>query len=107
MQKISIIGNVGQDAVLRTPTNGGEQFISFTVGCNESYTNAEGVKVEKTQWYDCVYRRIKLAPFIKKGDQIHLEGRPGFSMYDTKEGKKAISVTVNVQDITLLNNKRD
>lgn len=107
MQKLTLIGNVGADAVIRTSKAGGEQFLSFKVACNESYINKEGAKVEETNWYDCIYKRVKLAPFIKKGDQIHVEGKPEYSIYQDREGKSAIAVNVSVTDIALLNNKRD
>jgi single-strand DNA-binding protein len=107
MQKLTLIGNVGNEAVIRTPKAGGEQFLAFTVACNESYKNAAGEKIEKTVWYDCVYRRTQLAAYIKKGDQIHVEGTPSYSLYTDREGKQGIAVSVSVSDIHLLNNKGD
>jgi len=107
MQKITLIGNVGADAVIRTPRAGGEAFMSFKIACTESYKNTAGEKIENTTWYDCVYRRTNLAAYIKKGHQIHVEGRPEYSIYEDKEGKKVIAVNVSVSDITLLNNKKD
>lgn len=107
MEKLTIIGNVGSDAVIKTAKAGSEDFLKFSVACSQSYTNKDGEKIEKSTWYDCVYRRTQLAKYIKKGDQIHVEGIPSYSLYEGKDGKSSISLNLNVTDITLLNNKRE
>jgi len=50
MQKLVIIGNLGNDSKIVSSKNGGESFVSFSVACNEAYKNAEGTNVEKTTW---------------------------------------------------------
>jgi len=107
MQKLIIIGNVGGDAVIRTPKAGGESFLSFKVACTESYTNGQGEKVENTVWYDCTYRKTNLAAHIKKGHQIYVEGLPLYSIYQDKEGRPGVSINLAVRDIKLLNNKKE
>lgn len=107
MQKLTIIGNVGSDAVIRTPKAGGEGFLSFNVACNESYTNGNGEKIEKTVWYDCTFKKTNLAAYIKKGDQIYVEGKPEYGLYQDKQGQHFVTINLAVRDIRLLNNKKE
>lgn len=107
MQKLTIIGNVGADAVIKTTKAGGDSFLSFTVACTESYTNGQGEKITNTVWYDCTYRKTNLTAHIKKGHQIYVEGYPQYAIYQDKEGRAALSINLSIRDIRLLNNKKD
>lgn len=107
MQKLVIIGNLGSDAQVRTVSNGGEPFVSFSVGCNESYTDKEGNKQEKTTWYGCTYKHTRVAEFLKKGNQVYIEGMPNFKTYIAQDGKTYIDINVNVRVLEFLSSKKD
>lgn len=52
MKKLQIIGNIAKDAE-KKENKGGKTFLSFSVGINENYKDANGEWVDKTQWVNC------------------------------------------------------
>ena len=64
----TVIGHLGQDAVVRHWND--KQAISFSVAYNESYTDKDGTKHERTIWVNCTLWRdkdTKLANYLRKG----------------------------------------
>jgi single-strand DNA-binding protein len=103
MQQITIVGNVGKDAVVKS-TNGND-ITTFSVCVTESYNNAQGEKVEKSNWYGCVYRRKGVAQYIKKGDRILVQGELNPKIYVNDRRESSLDLTVNVGRIEFLTNK--
>lgn len=103
MQQITIVGNVGKDAVVKS-TNGND-ITTFSVCVTESYKNAQGEKVEKSNWYGCVYRRKGVANYIKKGDKILVQGNLNPKIYINDRREASLDLTVNVELIEFLSSK--
>jgi single-strand DNA-binding protein len=105
MIKLTVIGNLGRDAVVRDVN--GKSVISFSVAHTEKFKDSNGVQKEKTTWVECNYwsERTNLVPYIKKGNQVYVEGQPTIDIYESKDGQKAASVKLRVTQIQLLNNK--
>lgn len=91
VNKVLIIGNVGNDPTLKTFDNGGK-IVSFSLATNESYKNKQGEKVTNTQWHNVVFNMPKIVETIekhvKKGDMILVEGKINYRDYTDKEGQK-------------------
>ena len=51
--KVQLIGNLGQDPEI-VNLDGGKKLAKFSIATSESYKNAEGEKVEDTQWHNIV-----------------------------------------------------
>jgi single-strand DNA-binding protein len=52
MNKIIVIGNLGQDPSMRyTPT--GQVVTSFSVASNHKYRTTSGEQKEETEWFHC------------------------------------------------------
>lgn len=102
MQRIEIIGNIGQDC--KIVENGNTPFISFSVAVTERYKNSDGTDVESTQWYNCLYapKSTGVSKFLLKGKKVFVEGKPKFKTYTAKDGKAAIDVAVQVRSVELL-----
>jgi len=108
MLKMTLIGNIGQDAKIRE-TNG-RTSINFSVAENQKYTNSEGVKVEKTTWVNCTIWRdpgqsVKVAEFLLAGTKVYAEGRPAVHFYENKEKQQSISLDLHVINIELIGKK--
>ena len=87
MQVLSIAGNVGKDAVLRT-TPGGDKVLGFSVAVSNG-------KDKDATWYDCSVwgkRAESLESHIKKGGKLALSGRPTVRVH---EGKPYLGLSVN------------
>ena len=99
MNSLTIAGNVGRDAELRTTQNG-KKVAKFTVAV------AGRRKDDPATWFDCSLwgdRADKLAQYIRKGDRIAVVGD-----VSTREHNGKAYLQVNVRDVTLMGgNKRD
>lgn len=84
-------GRLGVDSELRT-SKSGKQYVSMRVASND-YVNGENV----TNWVNVTWpgeRAIKMQEHMKKGSFIHIHGTLKASLYDNKNGEKAISFDV-------------
>lgn len=104
MQKIQIIGNVGNDA--KIVTGNGSEFISFSVAVTERYTDRNGIATEQTSWYNCAYqtKTNEVAKFLTKGKKVFVEGKPRAKAY-LKNGEAIPDVGINVMALILLTPK--
>jgi single-strand DNA-binding protein len=103
--KLTVIGNLGRDAIVRDVQ--GKSVISFSVAHTEKFKDNMGVQKDKTTWIECNYwsERTNLVPYLKKGNQIYVEGQPNIDVYENKDGQKVASIKLRVTLIQLLNNK--
>ena len=92
MINLTIAGNVGKDAQLRT-TQGGEPVLGFSVAIDQG-KDKNGNKRDSV-WVSCSIwgkRAESLQTYITKGTKMVLSGRPGVNVY---EGKGSLTLSVN------------
>ena len=88
MKCVSIIGNLGANAVMRTASDG-KQLMSFNVAVN--------VKNGDPVWFNCVgAMREKLFPFLVKGQCVCVIGDLSAGIYNNK-----IDLGVNIDKVEL------
>ena len=90
LNTISLIGNVGKDPEIRF-TKTGEPIANFTVATSESWKDAAGQKVEKTEWHrlEVFGALAQIArDFVKKGKPVYVQGKIRYDEYVDKEGVK-------------------
>lgn len=98
-----IIGNLGSDA--RVETSNGRQFVSFSVGHNDRYTDKDGVEHDSTQWISCAMNGDggKLLQYLKKGRQVYVEGRTTTRVFSSeKERRMVAGVNLSVDHLELV-----
>lgn len=102
MIKLQIIGNLGKDCI--TNTVNGRNVINFSVAHTERYKDASGQQKDRTIWAECAYwtERTGIAPYLKKGTQVYVEGQPEVRTYTKNDGTSGASLTVRVQSVQLL-----
>ncbi len=105
MIKLTAIGNLGRDAVMNTVS--GKNVINFTVAHTEKFKDAQGNQKDKTVWVDCAYwtEKTGIAPYLKKGTQVYVEGQPDVRTYTTKEGVNGATLSLRVLSVQLLGSK--
>ncbi len=105
MIKMTAIGNLGKDAMLNNVN--GKNVINFTVAHTERYRDAQGNQKDKTTWVDCAYwtERTGIAPYLKKGTQVYVEGQPDVRTYTTKDGTNGATLTLRVSSVQLLGSR--
>lgn len=105
MIKLQVIGHLGKDCL--TKEVNGKPVISFTVAHSEKFKDAQGVQKEKTIWVDCSYwtEKTGIAPYLKKGTQVFVEGSPEVDAYMNKENQPTPALRLRVLNIQLLGSR--
>ncbi|WP_143305270.1 single-stranded DNA-binding protein [Chitinophaga vietnamensis] len=107
MIKMQLIGYLGRDAVKREVN--GVSVLNFSVAVTERFKNALGVLQERTTWADCsLWERDYLAPFLKLGTQVFIEGSPRVEGYvSNNTGEVSGALRIRVGQLQLLSRKDD
>ena len=107
MIKLQVIGNLGKDCV--TNTVNGKSVINFNVAHTEKFRNNQGVQQDKTIWVECAYwtDRTAIAPYLKKGTQVYVEGSPEVRTYPKNDGTTGVSLSLRVVSVQLLGTRGD
>ncbi len=102
MIKLQVIGNLGKDCV--TNTVNGKTVMNFTVAHTERFKDSSGQQKDRTTWVDCAYwsDRTGVAPYLKKGTQVYVEGTPDVRAFTRNDGTGGASLTLRVQSVQLL-----
>lgn len=106
MLKGIVIGNITADALIKS-VNGGNEFVTFTVASNRSYTNAQGMKVEAADFIDVIKNPSGVDPFLMKGTQVYVEGPISSSAWLDSTGQARASMQINAREVQLLGSKKD
>ena len=102
--KVQLIGNLGQDPEIVTLDNG-NKLAKFSIATSESYKNAQGKKVEETQWHNIVaWGKVAeiVENYLIKGKQVAVEGKLTHRSYETKAGEKRYVTEVRCNELLLL-----
>jgi single-strand DNA-binding protein len=105
MIKLQVIGNLGKDALVNNVN--GKTVINFNVAHTERFKDAQGNQKDRTTWVDCSYwtDRTAVAPYLKKGTQVYVEGTPDVRSYTTTDGRNGASLTLRISSVQLLGAK--
>lgn len=105
MIKLLVIGNLGKDCI--TNMVNGKNVINFNVAHSEKFKDAQGNQKERTTWVDCAYwtDRTAIAPYLKKGTQVYVEGSPEVKTYPKNDGSTGFSLSLRVMTVQLLGSK--
>ena len=115
LNKVLLIGNVGQDPEVRyldgNNGNGGNAKVAtIRLATSERYRDRNGEQRENTEWHSVVAWRnlADLAEnFIKKGTQIYVEGKIRSREYTDQTGAKRYRTEIIADNIQLLGRRSD
>ena len=102
MIKLQVIGNLGKDCI--TNSVNGKSVINFNVAHTEKFRDASGQQKDRTIWVECAYwtDRTAVAPYLRKGTQVFVEGSPEVRTYTKNDGTFGASLTLRVVNVQLL-----
>ena len=104
MIKMTVIGNIGADAVQRE-TNG-RKYTTFNVAVSTKYKNQDGTETERTTWISCARDgQSPVDQWLKRGRQVYVEGTPSVSMFTDNQGHPNCNLKLAVHRIELLGGK--
>ncbi len=97
-----LTGTLGADAEVKEVAN--HKVVNFRIAVHKDYKNAQGEKVEKTEWLQANLwknkdQSTKVAEYLKKGKKVYVEGEPGIDSYLSKEGEAKGALTISVKTI--------
>lgn len=109
LNKVMLIGHLGQDPEIRNLENG-VTLARFSLATTETFKNKNGERSSHTEWHSVVLWRglAEVAQkYLKKGDQIYVEGRIRSRSWEDKEsGAKRISTEITGDQMTMLGSKK-
>jgi single-strand DNA-binding protein len=108
LNKVTLIGNLGNDPEVRS-TTGGNRVATFSLATSRAWNDAAGAKQEKTEWHRCVVWNTKnsqladiVEKYVHKGDKIYVEGRIEYRQWQDKENQTRYSTEINVRELIML-----
>ena len=106
MIKLQVIGNLGRDCTVNNVN--GRTVINFSVAHTERFRDSTtGEMKPRTTWVECAYwsDRTGVAPYLKKGTQVYVEGTPDVRTYPKNDGTTGVSLSLRVQSVQLLGSR--
>ena len=107
VNKAILIGNLGGDPELRS-TPSGTPVATFTLATNESWTDRDGQKQERTEWHRIVAWG-KLAEicgqYLRKGRQVYIEGRLTTRSWEDRQGNQRKTTEIVAQQMLMLGSR--
>lgn len=107
LNKVMIIGNLGADPEMRYTANG-NAVTTFNVATNESWTDQQGERKERVEWFTVVTwnkTAENCAKFLNKGSSVFVEGRLQTRTWE-KDGQKHGRAEVIADRVNFLDGKR-
>ena len=101
MLKIEAIGNIGNDASIKSMNN--RDALSFSIAHSERRNGAE-----TTTWVECIYfcaNPERLQPYLTKGKNIHVRGNMNVSTWVDRSNATRVSVTCYVSELDFCGNR--
>ena len=107
VNKAILIGNLGSDPEVKyTPS--GVPVANVSLATNESWTDRNGERQERTEWHRLVFWR-KLAEivgqYLRKGSKVYVEGRIETRSWDDQNGQKRYTTEIVVNDMQMLDSR--
>jgi len=108
LNKIMLIGNVGQDPELRY-TPDGNPVANFSIAVNRRRRVGEDYK-DETEWFNivCFSRTAEnVNQYLTKGQKVYVEGRFQSSEYVGQDGNQRKSYEVIANEVTFLSTRSE
>ena len=107
VNKVILIGNLGQDPEVRYMSNG-NAVANVTVATSESWKDQQGQQQERTEWHRCVlYRRLAeiAGEYLKKGAKVYLEGKLQTREWQDQQGQKRYTTEIIINELQMLDGR--
>ena len=104
LNKVMLIGNLGQDPELRY-TQSGTAVLNLRLATNQRWKDQSGEWKDRTEWHSVIVwakRGEALNKILSKGSSIYVEGRLQTRSWEDKSGNKRYTTEIVAEDVILL-----
>jgi len=104
LNKVMLIGNVGNDPEIKT-TGGGTKIAKVSLATNRTFNDRSGQQQEKTEWHRLTFwdKMADLVDqYVKKGDRLYVEGRIEYSQTEDDKGNQRFWTDIVVREMVML-----
>jgi single-strand DNA-binding protein len=104
INKVILIGNVGQDPDIRS-TRSGTRVANLRMATNERRKDQDGNWTDHTEWHDVVVwgRQVDVVEqYVQKGRQLYIEGALRTRSWEGQDGQKKYRTEVHAREMKLL-----
>ena len=104
INKVILIGHVGQDPKIAI-LPGDKKVANFSLATNRQWKDKHGQEREDVSWHRCsVFDKLAdiVESWVKKGDQLYVEGRIQYNTSEADDGKVTYWTTVIVSQLVML-----
>ena len=110
INKVILIGNVGQDPEVRYTgeVNNGAKVATIRLATSERYRDRNGNIQEHTEWHTVVVWRNTadvVEKYVKKGTQLYVEGKIRTRSWEDQTGNKRYTTEIMADTLQLLGRK--
>lgn len=101
---VQLIGRPGIAPEIKEIGNN-RKMARFTLATNNYYTNDKGERVEQTDWHNIVaFGKVVdiIEKYVRKGQEIAIEGRLSTSSWEDKDGNKRYRTEVVINELLML-----
>lgn len=105
---VQLIGRLGNEPEVRT-FDSGKKMVTFSLATNDPYTNAQGEKIEDTQWHNIVAwgKKVDIVEsYLNKGDEIAMSGKLINRSYE-KDGVKKYITEISMNELLMMRGKKN
>ena len=114
VNKVIIIGNLGQDPEVRMFQNGGK-VVNLRIATSETWKDKDGERKERTEWHSVAIFNEGLAKiaeqYLRKGSTVYIEGQLETRKWQDQSGADKYSTEIVLRqyrgELTLLGGKPD
>ena len=100
VNKVILVGNLGDDPESRSLNNGGE-VVNLRVATSENWKDKDGNRQERTEWHRVVIFNENLGrvakSYLRKGSKVYLEGQLQTRKWTDQSGADRYSTEVVLQ----------
>lgn len=109
LNKAMIIGRLGRDPELRYSQDG-KPVCTMSAATDESYTDRNGQKVDRTEWHRIVvYGKTAetCAHYLGKGSLVFVEGSLQTRQWKDQQGQERFTTEIRAQRVQFLDRKKE
>ena len=107
INKVIIVGNVGQEPEVKQTTNGGT-IVNLSIATSESWKGKDGNQQERTEWHRVVFfNRLAeiVEQYVKKGSKLYIEGSLRTRKWQTPNNEDRYTTEIVASEMQMLDSR--